>query len=114
MTVPDDADGDAHLETALHPVQRFVLSTVREHVSVTLADLADEVSVRERGRPLPEIPETDVLERYFDLYETHVPALADRDVVTYDPASDRVWLAGHDPAATALDETLLNRYQSGR
>ncbi len=105
-----DAGDDARTGTAARPVPGIVRSLLEEHVTLTLADLADEVAVRTHRRPVPEIPATAVLDCYLDLYRTHVPALVDRGKLTYEPEPDRVSLAGYGTAETALDESHVVSY----
>lgn len=59
-------------------------------LSLTLADLADEVAVREHRTPIDEISAEDVKRIYLALYHTHVPKLAAGGVVDYDQEQDMV------------------------
>lgn len=59
---------------------------------MTLADLADEVAVREQETPLTQIPADDVMQVYLSLYHAHVPKLADAGVVEYSQEQDLVRL----------------------
>ncbi len=70
---------------------------------VTLADLADEVAVHERGRPITDIPADAVLEVYLSLYRTHLRPLVDAGLVVYDEETDMV---APGPDADALDSFL--------
>ncbi|MFB6155982.1 MAG: hypothetical protein ABEJ22_08805 [Haloferacaceae archaeon] len=56
--------------------------------ALPLADVADEVAVRETGRSLEEIPATDVLWVYDDLYFEHVPLLERAGLVRYEQEKD--------------------------
>lgn len=60
--------------------------------SVTLADAADEVAVREFDSSLADVPAEDVKRIYMSLYHTHVPKLAAFGAVVYDQDGDRVAL----------------------
>lgn len=62
---------------------------------VALADLADEVAVRERDTSITSIPGEAILQVYMSLYHTHVPMLADADVVEYSQKRDLVGLAAN-------------------
>lgn len=73
--------------------RRHVLACLFEHDSLPLPDLADEVALREHNAPLPQIPEDDVLQVYLSLWHSHIPKLADANVVTYHQARDIVELA---------------------
>lgn len=57
---------------------------------MTLADLADEVAVREHGLPINRIPAQSVKEIYVHLYHTHVPKLEGANMVEYDQQEDMV------------------------
>lgn len=72
--------------------RRYALACLSEHESLSLADLADEVTRYERNTPISEIPEEDVLRVYTSLWHTHIPKLAESDVVTYDQDRDLVRL----------------------
>jgi hypothetical protein len=75
--------------------RRDALGCLFEHVTVTLADLADEVAIREYDVPLPDISEDDVAEIYFSLYHCHVPKLVDAGYAQYDQEDDLVGLTEH-------------------
>lgn len=70
---------------------------------VTLADLADEVAIREHGVPLTDVPAESVLRVYLSLYHAHVPRLAGAGVVAYDQDDDVVRLS---TGAAELDALL--------
>ncbi|WP_435175065.1 DUF7344 domain-containing protein [Halorussus sp. AFM4] len=72
--------------------RRTAYLTLVAHDDLSLPDLADEVAVAERDRPLQEIDPDDVLEVYLSLYHTHVPKLADAGLVDYDQEADYVAL----------------------
>ncbi|NIB98363.1 hypothetical protein [Halobacterium sp. R2-5] len=84
--------------------RRYVLSVLREHESLSLPDLADEVALREHDAPLPQVPEDAVLQVYLSLWHVHVPKLTDADVVAYDQDRDIVTLAEH---AQAVEQFAL-------
>ncbi|MFC7156823.1 hypothetical protein ACFQPA_15405 [Halomarina halobia] len=113
MTATDTAGRDED-PADIYPTRYYVMVVLREHVSLALADLADEVAVREHDRPLSEIPPAVVCEHYHELYDVHVPALAAVGVLTYDQERDLVALDGYGPAQTALDEAHLLAYAPHR
>lgn len=63
---------------------------LEQETSVTLADLADEVAVRENQAPLSEISAEEIKGIYLDLYHTHVPKLSETGAITYHPNGDTV------------------------
>ncbi|WP_135534902.1 DUF7344 domain-containing protein [Halostella pelagica] len=73
--------------------RRYALRCLCEHATqLTLADLADEVAVREREMPIGEIPAETVKRVYMALYHNHVPKLAEANVVEYDQETDTIAL----------------------
>lgn len=71
---------------------------------IGLDDLADEVAVAERGTIISEIPAEEVKLVYLDLYHSHVPKLAEADVVEYGQEPDLVELsAGADRLAPYME-----------
>ncbi|WP_254545812.1 DUF7344 domain-containing protein [Halomarina pelagica] len=114
MTSPKDAEGGVHDLGDIYPTRYFVMTILREHLTLALADLADEVAVREHDRPLTELSPEVVLDHYTALYDEHVPALVDVGVLTYDQETDTVALDGHGPKQTALDESHVVSYAPER
>lgn len=57
---------------------------------LTLADLADEVAVREHGTSIEEVSAETVADIYFRLYHKDVPKLTAADVIVYDQERDMV------------------------
>lgn len=94
MTSRDHSDpdeGPSRTFAALaHGRRRRVLSCLCEHETVALADVADEIAIREWGMSITEIPEEAVSEIYMELYHRHVPTLEDADLVRYDQERDLV------------------------
>ncbi len=80
--------------------RRIVLTRLRMHESISLADLADEVAECEQGRPLCDIDEEQVLKVYLSLYHDHLPRLMDAGLIDYDQQADWVSLSNQ---STALD-----------
>lgn len=85
--------------------RRCALRTLLTHRELTLPDLADEVAVEERGKPLSEIDPDTVLGVYLSLYHTHVPRLTDADLAAYEQEHDLV-------AATESGEALATRIET--
>lgn len=78
--------------------ERYVLYCLSVHGPLALSDLADEVTVWETGRRLPEVPATEERTVYLALYHTHVPRLERAGLVVYGQELDLVALssAGHE------------------
>lgn len=70
--------------------RRHVLFCLKEHQSVSLADLAEFVAEREKGKHLTEISSEAVRDVYFTLYHNHVPVLEKADLVHYEQEEDLV------------------------
>jgi len=83
--------------------RRCTLAALLAHGDLPLADLADEVTVEERGRPLSSVDADTVLEVYLSLYHTHVPKLSDAGLVAYDQQRDLVALTD---AGRALESAV--------
>lgn len=85
--------------------RRRVLDALREHGTLTLADVADEVARHENDAPLTDVPDDDVLRIYLSLYHSHIPKLAAQDVVAYDQDRDMVALAENADAVARHSAT---------
>ncbi len=72
---------------------RYVLYCLREHGRLALGDIADEVTVWETGRRLPDVSAETARTVYLALYHTHVPRLERADLVAYDADRDLVALS---------------------
>lgn len=70
--------------------RRYLLSTLSERPEWRLDDLAERIAARETDAPVRADDEGDEEQVYASLYHVHVPLLADRGVVTFDPETDRV------------------------
>lgn len=78
-------------ELLAHERRRLALAVLQAFdEAITLADLAEEVAIRERDAPITDVSGETVADVYHSLYHTHVPALADADVVAYDQDADMV------------------------
>ena len=93
--------------------RRFALQCLDKHgTPMQLADLADEVAVREAGATIDGIDPEVVKCVYMSLYHTHVPKLAAVEAVTYDQERDAVALGEGADAALSLLEDLETRLET--
>ncbi|MFC6765735.1 DUF7344 domain-containing protein [Natrinema soli] len=77
-----------------HHRRRYALRELRRHANpMELADLADELAVRENETPLTDVPADEVKRIYMSLYHTHIPKLEAADLVRYNQEQDSVALA---------------------
>lgn len=89
---------DSSVECTRHVITfdrrcRHAVSCLRNYEGpITLADLADEVAVRENEKTLTEIPATEVKRIYLSLYHSHVPKLEDADIADYSQDEDLIEL----------------------
>ncbi|RDI73017.1 hypothetical protein DWB78_04965 [Halopelagius longus] len=84
--------------------RRFAIRCLIEYdTPMTLADLADEVAVREEERPLSEIPAEDVMQVYLSLYHAHIPKLVDVGVADYSQEQDLVYFEESQRIERILD-----------
>lgn len=90
-----------HPELRAHPYRRRLLICLERHITLSLADVADELSVWGETDPLTETPAEDVKDIYLELYHTHLPRLERADVVVYDQEQDLVSLPGYGADAVA-------------
>lgn len=70
--------------------RRRAISALRQHETLTLADLADELAEREYETTIDNIPPEDVKELYMALYHRHLPKLETVNLVDYEQESDLV------------------------
>ncbi len=97
----DSLSLDTVFDLLSHSRRRHALAVLaRYEEPLTLADLADEVAVRQHGTSLEEISADAVANIYFRLYHKDVPKLTAADVVAYDQERDLV------AAADNLDQCL--------
>ncbi|QSW98323.1 DUF7344 domain-containing protein [Haloterrigena alkaliphila] len=90
-------------EMLSHRRRRYALECLREYENpLPLADLADEVAVREHDAPITEIPPEEVRRIYLTLYHTHVPKLAAAEYVDYSQERDTVTLREHSERSEQL------------
>lgn len=93
---------DTVFDLLTHQRRRYALACLKEHGSLALADLADEVACRENDCPITEVPEDEVLRVYSALWHAHVPKLAAHGVVAYDQERDLVALGENVEAVTRV------------
>ncbi|WP_207589363.1 DUF7344 domain-containing protein [Halomontanus rarus] len=75
--------------------RRTTLAVLADHrKTLSLADLADEVAVREHDTTITNLSPTVVDEISRSLYHNHVPVLADAGLVAYDRERDLVTATG--------------------
>ncbi|WP_247731303.1 DUF7344 domain-containing protein [Halovivax limisalsi] len=87
----DPADVDDALAVLSNRRRRLTLAVVRDHgEALALPDVADEVAVAERGRPLSAIDPETVTEIYVGIYHDHLPRLVDVGLLSYDQERDLV------------------------
>lgn len=95
---------DRVLDALAHERRRHVLHCLRNYdQTMALADLADEVAVRENETAITEITAEEVKRVYVSLYHTHIPKLQDVGVVEYSQDRDMVTLLD---TADQLDDYL--------
>lgn len=62
--------------------RRYAIHALKEHETpIALADLADEVAVRENEISSPEVPAEDVKRVYASLWHAHIPKLVDGGII---------------------------------
>lgn len=84
LTLPETPSLDVLFDVLAHRRRRYTLECLCDgQTPMALADLAREVSARERGTAVPEIPDAVVKRTYRSLSHSHVPKLADADIVEY-------------------------------
>lgn len=90
-----------------HHRRRYVLRELQRHANpMELADLADEVAVRENETPITDVPADEVKRIYMSLYHTHIPKLEAADLVRYDQERDAVALADQAERVDQYQELL--------
>ena len=70
---------------------RIALSCLADHSqAIALADLAEDVAVRENEEAITEISKEEIQRIRTSLYHNHVPRLVDAGVVEFDPDRNSV------------------------
>lgn len=91
--VDDREARDRWFELLASRRRRYVLHVLGTYEEpITLADLADEVAIREYDGPITDISADAVLRIYLSLYHSHVPKLSEAGLVAYDQEADTVEL----------------------
>lgn len=81
--------------------RRVTLRVLREYgEEMTLADLAEEVAVRELEVAITEVSPETVTEVYISLYHDHLPRLVDAGLLAYEQERD---LVSPRASSTAVD-----------
>lgn len=92
--------------------RRFALSCLLEYENaMTLADLADEVTIKEQDCSIEAISAEEVKRTYMSLYHTHVPKLEEAGFARYDQEQDMVAL-GSNPETIELYVEHVNKVLS--
>ena len=79
--------------TFAHHRRRYALRGLRMHGgSMSLADLAEEVAIRENEATAEEIPAEEVTLVHRSLSQRHLPLLTEAGLVSHDEASGEVTL----------------------
>lgn len=90
----DEVTGGPSTDTVFrvlgHRYRRYVLDCLREHRTLSLEAVADEVAVREFGRPIDEISAESVKQIHLRLHHTDIPKLEAASMVSYDQAEESV------------------------
>lgn len=84
---------DNSLDVLTNRRRRYVFYCLREYQTpMSLADLANEVTARERDMPVSELPAEDVKRIYASLYHLHIPELEGANIVEYTEEQDLIRL----------------------
>ncbi|NUC72562.1 hypothetical protein HTZ84_09610 [Haloterrigena sp. SYSU A558-1] len=71
--------------------RRYALSVLSKHQNpIALADLAEEVAIREEDTKITDISPEKVKNIYMMLYHAHIPKLEDENFVEYNQDRDTV------------------------
>lgn len=82
---------DDALSVLSHRRRRVTIEVMRTHEdTLTLADLAEEVTSRLTGRPIVDVDAETVAEVYISLYHDHLPRLVEAGLLEYDQDRDLV------------------------
>lgn len=84
---------DTIFELLAHHRRRTILALLQTYsYPLPLADVAEEVAVREHDTSIDGIPADEVKRIYMTLYHRHIPKLSQYEVVSYDQDRDMVAL----------------------
>ena len=113
MTSPDTASlaPDKVFEILSSRRRRMVLFYLRKHGdTATVNDLAEQVAAWENDTDIEELTSQERKRVYVSLYQTHLPKLADTDLIDYDVDDGIVTLTDR---ATEIDDFLSAKATSG-
>ncbi|MFT4921632.1 MAG: hypothetical protein ACI8XM_000836 [Haloarculaceae archaeon] len=86
MLASTKLDQDDVFDILSSPRRRNAISILHERDEpIELTDLAEEIAALESDTPVEEITAQQRKRVYVSLYQTHIPKLADADIVEYDP-----------------------------
>lgn len=110
QSTSDAPSPDVLFDVLADPRRRYALRALGEsRLPMALADLADEVATRERGKPITDVSAEAVKQVYLSLYHSHVPKLVDADIAEYTQERDLVALsAGYERVEPFLETATAN------
>lgn len=100
-------------ELVAHPYRRRMLICLERHVTLSLADAAEELAVWAETASIADVPAEEVRDVYLALYHTHLPRLEHAGVVAYDQERDLVSLPGYGADAPVDVEHVPEPDESG-
>lgn len=84
---------DTYFTVLSNQRRRYILNSLGEYETpMALADLADEVAVREYDSPVTDISAEEVKEISISLYHVHIPRMEDAGLIDYNQDDDLVTL----------------------
>lgn len=87
--------------------RRYLLHCLQAYETpIALADLADEIAVYEKETNITDISAEEIKCVYMSLYHTHIPKLAERDLINYSQEQDVVTLS--DTGEQLADIEIIN------
>lgn len=102
---------DTTFDVLAHHRRRHALESLREcEGPLSVAELADEVAVRETDAPLSSIPADEVTRIFLSLHHTHLPKLADAKHVRFSHEHDSVTLIDQSERFERLRTYLENNH----
>lgn len=113
-SAPSVLDLDHVFEALGHPRRRYVLYTLLEDPEVSLRELASKVAAWENEVPAGALPEEDIDRVHIALYHSHVPKLAEDDIVEFSEADETVKRASNAGQVLAVLESAGGSTDSGQ
>ncbi|WP_336023527.1 DUF7344 domain-containing protein [Halobellus salinisoli] len=93
---PQTLSQDTAFDLLSNARRRFVLRRLQQQRGgIELSDLAEELAAEENGLAPPELSAQQRKRTYVSLYQTHIPKLADANVVRYDSETGMVYSTRH-------------------